>query len=239
MPTFELPDDVKAAKTNASNLAGVAVDAQSGEFTIGDILQKKVQDAYGDNVDITSGLNTNQANYLSAPSEARANYLDPNSPDYQPNPFAADRLVQRSTNNALIPYLASSQLYGQRLGNISDLIGAGTNAYGAYSSAAQGNAANAQNLYSQLLNEYTTMEGLRQSERGLDIQQQNADKPAGGGSAFPDIAAIFEQFANLVNGGGGQGEQKPNWNPGPVSSLSPGGEWFWDFESTDWVPIID
>lgn len=246
MPTtFELPEGVKATKATAMNLADQAAELAGGEHTIGDILETKVRDAYKDNEDIINKLDTAQAGYLSAPAESREKYLTPTSDAYQPNPFAADRLIQQATGNALIPYLTYSGIYGQRVGRIADLINAGTNAYKGVSAQAQAKAANALQAYQSAVDEYQMLENLRQQERQLDLREQEINKPSGSGGVESGI------LADLLNQGllSATGKAGPNYEitePKPKVDMSrkdpkihwrsPGGQWVYDFKTNDWVP---
>lgn len=67
-----------------------------------------------------------------------------------------------------------------------------------------------------------------------NIQSQIANR----GSSSSDLASLLNLF-----GGGGVGtsptERRPTTNPGAASAVSPGGQWYWDYSSGSWIPIVD
>ncbi len=215
--TFTLPTDVTKARENAISLTGAATEYKVGEATISDVLKQKVQDAYGNNKDILGGLDTSTAGYLSAPSAAREKYQGVF------NPFTRESLVDQYVANTLIPMLSYSSLYGQRMGRIEDTIGAGTRAYQAESARKESTAKAASDLYTNLLNEYVSLQQL-------NLRQQEINKPAAGGM---DFGIDKTMMAEIVSGkdldgdgliGGifpaeetGQQYESPPMSSGPVA----------------------
>jgi hypothetical protein len=143
-----LPENVTRAREEATSAATSAGNLAAGEYTIGDILKKKVTEAYQDNQDVIGKLDTATATYTGAPSAAREKF----SGIF--NPTQREALVSEYTGNQSIPMLSLSSILGQRFGRIEDTIGAGTRGYQGMVAGEQSRATNLQNLYANLLNEY-------------------------------------------------------------------------------------
>lgn len=160
----QLPAEVTNARARAEELAGVAGQYSAAEPSISDVLRQKVQQAYADNQDIIGELDAAQGSYLAAPQTARAQYEDIF------NPFQREALVSQYIQNEALPMLSYSSIYGNRLGRIDDLIGAGTRGYQAEVAARQNEAQLANQSYQNLLNEY-------QITQALEAQQAAASQP--------------------------------------------------------------
>lgn len=163
MPT---PAEITSLSKEASSLA-------AQEPLIGDLLKKKVQEVYDYNKDITEPLNTATTGYLASPNVAREKFQDIF------NPFTREKLVSQYTGQEAVPMLTLSQILGQRMGTMQDLIGAGTNAFKAQVAAKQGEANIAQK---ELENEIALAKSRSSGSGGLTstglISLFNALKPS-------------------------------------------------------------
>jgi hypothetical protein len=203
----ESKQKVSSAMSNYTNLA-------SGQATIAETLKQKALEAYKNNEDIVKPLDTATADYYNAPSVAREKYQDIF------NPFTREKLVSQYTTNAGLPMQALSNVLGNRMGRIDDLIGSGTNAYKAQVTAAQDAVQQAQAEYDNLLKEY-------------EINQKNAP------SATSPIMAALQA---ILTGGGSTStptaptEPEPMYSPGGNQSgiKSAGGQWTW--ADNKWIP---
>lgn len=178
-----LPDNITAARESAQSLSGSAGQMASESFKVGDILKQKALDAYKNNQDIIKPLDEATTEYVQAPSEARARYVDPQSENYVFNPFQAENLVSQYVSQQAIPMLMLSSILGQRFGRIDDTIGAGTRAYQAAAAAEQARAQQAQNLYTNLLNEYQITQQLESQRLADELAREKweYDKATSGG----------------------------------------------------------
>lgn len=187
-----LPENITQAREQAQSLATGAGQLASEQFTIGDTLKQKALDAYNANQDIIKPLDVATTDYIQAPSEARAKYVDPESESYVFNPFQAENLVSQYVSQQAIPMLGLSSILGQRFGRVDDIIGAGTRAFQAQTAAEQGRAQQAQGLYQDLLSEYLATEEL-------DIARQKLKDGEGG---IPGTTGTYQEGEIFVGDDG-------------------------------------
>jgi hypothetical protein len=153
--------------------------------------------------------------------------------------------------------LSLASVLGQRFGRVEDTIGAGTRAYTADTAAKQSAADNAWKTYNALLSEYQLTNPAKKYEAGSVGRTGYIFDPSTGeikstflgadsGSGGTDIKGLIDLlFPDGLNGGGAQQptEPKPNINmnnfPQGGNYRSPGGQWAYDWQSSDWVPVID
>lgn len=156
-----LPQDVVNARNNAQSLTSSAGQMQGNQLAVGDVLKQKVQEAYAQNQDIIKPLDVATQDYIQSPKVGREKYQDIF------NPFTREKLVSQYTGTTALPMLSLSSILGNRMGRIDDTLGAGVRGYEAATTAKINEANAAQTLYKNLLDEYTTMETLRQSDKKL------------------------------------------------------------------------
>lgn len=178
---MELPQNITQARESAQALTAGASELGAQQHSIGDVLKQKALDAYKANQDIIKPLDVATTEYIQAPSEARAKYVDPGSENYVFNPFQAENLVSQYVSQQAIPMLGLSSILGQRFGRIEDTIGAGTRAFQAQVAARQAKAQQAQQMYQDLLNEYVTGEDMRLAREKWEWDKANAGGGGGGG----------------------------------------------------------
>lgn len=232
---IQLPAEVQQARQAATTSAGRANELAAYQPKVEDVLKQKALDAYGANQDLIPQLDVATQSYLEAPQVGREQYQDIF------NPFQREALVSQYTGQQSLPMLSLGSVLGQRFGRVDDIIGAGGRAFESAALTEQARAQQEGQNYQNLLNEYVTLENLRQSERGLDISE--ADAGGGGGIDLSGVLSLLAMGGMGETGGAGgylePTEPMPNYNPGPVSAVSPNGEWFWDFSSGEWIPIGD
>ena len=153
-----LPANIEQARTGAQTLAQKAGELTSGQYTVGDVLKQKALDAYGASQDIVKPLDVATQEYLTAPQVAREKYADVF------DPFARERLTAQYTGQQALPMLSLASILGQRFGRVEDVIGAGTRAYQAQTSAAQQAAQLGRQSYTDLLSEYQLIQQLAQQQ---------------------------------------------------------------------------
>lgn len=242
-----LPANITQARETAQSLAAGAGELGAKQFTVGDVLKQKALDAYKSSQDIIKPLDEATTGYLQAPSEARAKYSDPTSENYIFNPFQAEKLTSQYVGQQSLPMLMLSSMLGQRFGRMEDIVGTGTRAFQAQSAAQQAKATQAQNLYTNLLNEYqltkpsySTLDlgGTKAiiDEEGNITQRYPVTKKPGTADDSSDIyQKILEQY---LNQGRGTAEPEPQYSPaGGAGSFSEGGGWY--FDGADWLQVVD
>ena len=187
-----LPDYLTQAAQGAQTAQQSASQLGAYAGSIPDALKKSVQNAYKDNQDVLTQLDTATADYLQSPSEARVKFQN------IWNPFQRESLVSQYTSNQAIPMLSYSGIYGQRMGRAGDLINAGVGAYQADVAAQQAVADAAQRAYKNALTQYQ----LEEDRRRWEAEQSAANQPS-----------MLEQLlASLLNGDGQQSES-PDFIP--------------------------
>jgi hypothetical protein len=177
-----LPDYLTQAAQGAQTAQQSASQLGSYAGSIPDALKKAVQNAYKDNQDVLTQLDTATADYLQSPSEARVKFQN------IWNPFQRESLVSQYTSNQAIPMLSYSGIYGQRMGRAGDLINAGVGAYQADVAAKQAAAELAQQTYENALTQYQ----LEEDRRRWEAEQ------AGQQSLFDFLRQMQEQINNPV-----------------------------------------
>ena len=163
-----LPDYLTQAAQGAQTAQQSASQLGSYAGSIPDALKKAVQNAYKDNQDVLTQLDTATADYLQSPSEARVKFQN------IWNPFQRESLVSQYTSNQAIPMLSYSGIYGQRMGRAGDLINAGVGAYQADVAAQQAVADAAQRAYENALQQYQ----LEEDRRRWEYEQSLANQPS-------------------------------------------------------------
>ena len=96
------------------------------------------------NKDIIEAQNKAMSEYFMAPSKAREKYQN------IWDPFARERLVTEERTQAYAPYATLTDILGQRMGSISDIIQAGTGAFTAATGAQESAATLARQKYQDL-----------------------------------------------------------------------------------------
>lgn len=145
MPTQQ---DVTQARTTAQQAASQAADLTGGAYNVESILKQRLDEAYDSHQDIVGPLDEATATYLSSPQVAREKYQDIF------NPFSREKLVSQYVGQESIPMLSLSNILGSRKGSIADTIKAGTGAYQAQATTAQGQADLQRQIYQDLLGEF-------------------------------------------------------------------------------------
>lgn len=143
-----LPANIQQAQQSSQTALKTAGEMASSAYTIPDILKKKINEALNYNQDIVGPLDTATQDYMASPSVGREKYQD------IWNPFQRESLVSKYVGNQAIPMLTLSSILGQRMGNVQDFIGAGTNAFKAQASAAENAAKLERQNYEDLLGQY-------------------------------------------------------------------------------------
>lgn len=151
----EIPGNITQVGQQAANLAGVAGSAAAGSYTVGDILQKKISEAYNYNQDIISKLDEFTQGYFSAPSEAREKYQNIF------NPFSREKLISQYVGTQALPMLSQANVLGARMGGISDLVSSAVGGYQAQVAEKQALAQAKQQEYENMLNEFKINQELQ------------------------------------------------------------------------------
>lgn len=193
----QLPDYLTTAQQGAETAAKDVASISSYAGSMPDALKKSIQQAYQDNQDVISQLDTATADYLQAPSEARVKFQD------IWNPFQRENLVSQYTSNKAIPMMSWSGIYGQRMGRAGDLLNAGVGAYESDVAAKQAAAELAQQTYENALNQYQ----LEEDRRRWEAEQAAQD-------------SLLKQIMDAIDAIKNQGQEEPD----PIYEETPAGD---------------
>lgn len=218
MTAVDLPANITSAREASTAATSNFADMATGQATIGDILKQKTIDLYNNNQDIVGPLDTATQTYLQSPQVAREKYQDIF------NPFTREKLVSQYVGNESMPMLSLSNIYGNRLGRIQDIIGAGTNAYTSAMTAEQAKAEQARQLYTDLLKEYVTSENLASQKQADDLAWQKFmyDQSSGDGDIYDQILMSY-----LGGGMGGTSVGGDMYESPPMTPSFAGQEMEW------------
>ena len=181
--------NLESARTGAEQAATNLQDYGTAATLLPEKLREAVMNKVNYNKDIIEAQNKAQADYFAAPSAARAKYSDPGSADYIFNPFQAENLVSQERAQAYAPYASLTDILGQRMGRIEDIIGAGTGAFQAGLTGAQG-------AYDVARQRYQDLMDLAGIKTGLEWDQYKYLSDLGG-SGGSSVASPLDLLGNL------------------------------------------
>jgi hypothetical protein len=220
--------NIPSLQSTAEQTASTANDYQSAASLLPTKLKQAIMEKLNYNQDIISQQNQAMSNYFSAPAKAREQYQN------IWNPFERESLVSQATANAYAPYATLTQVLGQRQGNISDVVNAGTSAFNAQASAESNAAQQARQNLTDALSmaqwaygvQHPTGGGVGSASYNLQTAQ-DAQKDASMGTPLrtmiqkytgklspDDVYAIYNQFNygnnadSFQSGQGGWGTAK-------------------------------
>lgn len=130
-----------------------------------DQLKQAVQQKLDYNKDLIQQQSGAAADYFAAPAEARAMYQDVH------NPFEREKLVSQYRTQQLQPYSTLTDLLGQRMGNVSDIISSGVQGWQGMTDAARAGTQLAQQGYQNVLGEYGMGTDMYQQAQAREIQR--------------------------------------------------------------------
>ena len=205
---------LEQSRTAATNAANVANEYTGAASTYPYKLKEAIQGKLDYNRDLIEQRNKAQENAFAAPAEARLQYQDIF------NPFQREALVSRATAGAYTPLNNLNDILANRMGSISDIVGAGTAGFQSDVAAKQGAAATARQSYQDLLDLATLNTNL-----ALDVEKMNRSSSDGlnlnsmyPGFQFNPMTGTWEKTG--AGGGGDQGELVPP----PMSTMIKGRE---------------
>lgn len=130
-----------------------------------DKLKTAVQEKLDYNKDLIEQQSQAAGQYFSAPAEAREMYQD------VWDPFQREKLVSQYRAQQLEPYSALTSILGQRMGNVSDIIGAGVQGWQGLVDAAQAATGLAQQQYGNVMNQYGMGADMYQQAQSRTLQR--------------------------------------------------------------------
>ena len=159
-----IPADIVTARQRSEKATSSLGQYLKKGATIEDELRKTVGEAIDYNKDLIEMRESTMGGYLKAPAQARARFLSPESEHFVLNPYEASTAIADYVASKYVPYATTSALLSARRGQEEDIIGAGTRAFGAQTTAAQAAAEAARRTYQDMLGEYELGEDIRLRE---------------------------------------------------------------------------
>jgi hypothetical protein len=171
---YNTPELTGAAR-EAETAGTTAVNYQSAAGLLPQKLREAVMAKVDYNKDIITQQNKAQAEYFAAPSAARAEYVDPESSNYIFNPFQAEALVAQKRSLAYQPFANLTDILGQRLGTLGDIIQNGVGAFQSDVAAKQGAYEMARNKYNDLLQKAQSLMQAASEEEQLKLKREQME----------------------------------------------------------------
>ena len=167
MQYYQTPE-LGAAKTAAESAQTKANEYTAGNALLPYKLKEAVLKKLNYNQDIIKQQSEAQANWFAAPSAAREKYQN------VWNPTEREALVAKERAMAYQPYSELTDVLNTRMGNVSDIIGAGTGAYQAEGGLAQGQATLAQQKLADLYKQAEALTSALEWQKSMEQRQQEA-----------------------------------------------------------------
>jgi len=236
---FYTDPELEQARTGAQTAATQAAAYQSASALLPEKLKQAIGEKLDYNKDIIEAKNKAMAEYFQAPSAAREKYQD------IWNPFQREKLVAEERAQAYLPYANLVDILGERRAGIKDIIGAATGLFGADVTAKQSAADIARQGYLDRFSLADALAGAAQAEAQL------AKGTDDGESVLADLIKLMEITGAIETDEGTRSspteskpatseQQKKRMRDNPqIMWRSPGGQWYFDFETDDWIPIVD
>jgi len=158
IPNTNLSQYYQDPALEQARAAGETTAAQAAQYTsAGSLLPYKLKDAIlqklNYNQDLIQQQATAQAKYFQAPSQARVQYQN------VWNPQEREALVTQYRTQQYQPYATLTDLLAQRMGSISNIIGAGTASFKSLADLAGAEAERARQKYVDLFSRAQTLTG--------------------------------------------------------------------------------
>lgn len=157
----------KAQMESAGNEAArVGGESATLPFKLKEALQQKLD--Y--NKDIIGQSTDALGNYIAAPAQAREQFSN------VWDPFKREALVANARSEAFKPYQFFQDILGQRMGQVSDIVGQGVAGWQGIVQQAQALAQLAQQKYAQAYQEYMGAAGMQSEDDARRQAQENWQK---------------------------------------------------------------
>lgn len=211
--------DIQNLQKTAQGASATANDYSSAAALLPAKLKDAIQAKLDYNSDIVNQRSKALADYTAAPSASRLKYQDIF------NPFQREALVSGDVSSALGNYQGLTDILNQRMGNVNDLVGAGTGAFNAQTMAAQNAAGLARQNYMDAV------------DLGKWTYEQTHKSTAGGGG-FGNIDDLIKLLGMGGKVGGGTPAQRSEPEPmySPVKgegATSTQGQWI--YHNGEWM----
>jgi len=198
-----IPEYVTEKRDTAQQLGAEAGQLNAQSYNIQDEL-KKIMDEYtvGGKTEWSGIQGQAMSDYLQAPTQARARFYDPESPDYIFNPAKAAGAISSEIGAAEAPMLAASNLMGLFTRGEADIIGASTRDFQAKAAASAAAAQAARQAYSDTLAEFQWQQQMDLEQEKFAFQKTQANKT--GGPSYSekqseDIKRVIREAAQAPN----------------------------------------
>jgi len=204
--------DIQSYTGGASAASDKASQQYAEASGAGATLPMKLKEALGAklnyNKDIIEQQNSAMGDYFAAPAVAREKYQG------VWNPFEREKLVATARSQAYQPYANFTDILGQRMGTVSDIVGQGVAGWQSVVQQAAAIAQAAQAKYQSVLNEYLSAAGMQEKDdtraqaksqydqtlawdKTKFALEQAAKKGGGSGTGIPGVSKVDEETAKV------------------------------------------
>lgn len=239
----------------ASTQAGQAYQtAVKNAGTLPDMLYDTLNKKFTENNPLYAQRETALKNYMTVGETAPLDVLPENNQGMVFSPIEQAGMIAGKRADALAPITSLNELIGYQFGGIENIVDRTARMYDALAKAAQVEYENKRNSYRDLLelvgakaSQATTDRDFEENVRQFGLEYALNQQKTGESS---NNSALEEMLTQLILGAGEENtttptEAKPTkvpafGNPNPKTLYSSTkGEWVWDNQSYDWVPVID
>jgi hypothetical protein len=228
---------IQPLEQKATQLESAANTNAAAGMTLSDKLRTAVNERFANNP-ISQQREGALSTFLQAPDQARQVVADKVNSGTILSPTQQQSIMSGVRANATVPLVSLNDLLKSTFGNISDIVGAGTNAFNAQTANLQGQAQLARSSANTAFDRLMKQAQLDIEQQKLQLEKQKSGK----GSNF------LQQILAMAGKGGGAGsgmptEGKPTATPSDDMQArvtgqihSPSGQWIFNREIGDWQP---
>jgi hypothetical protein len=216
-------------------------DAAATQATLPDMLKTALMAKFTADNPMIKDLNNASTNFKNTVTSAPLSVMAPNNGGYIWSPNQQSDIINKTTNAALSPIAYLNDLISLSTGGISNMVTSAGNAYGAQVLKKKGAVDSAQTTLSNLMD----LLKAKQSEKEFNITN-------GSGTTTDLLSTLVDLISGKSSTNGyTPTEAKPTYFPGQGKNIvggaapkdilyhSPDGQWIYDWDSQDWVPVVD
>src|SRR3990167_287497 len=246
---YNSPELAQASGTSQQAVSAYS-QAETNAATLPDMLKEALDKKFSENNPLIQGREAALKDYMTVAETAPQSVLPENNQGMIFNPLEQAGMIAGRRAGAFAPITSYNTMIGWQQGGIQNIIEKVTKMYEAQARKAALAAEQARQKYQDILaligdkseqakKDRTFQEQVRQ----FNIEEARKGKESGGIDDFlPLLSLLMGQDQNTM-----PTEPKPTNRPGLGISnpdpnrlySSPKGEWIFDFNSNDWVPVVD
>lgn len=242
----------QGASQQASQAYSQAVTNSS---TMPDMLKRVLDKKFSTNNPLYAEREDLYKNYMNENTAAPMSVLPENNDGMVFSPLAQSQMIEGRRAGALAPITSVNDILGWQIGGIQNTVGEATKMYETLAKAKQFEAERKRQAYEDLLALVESKVAQANSDRDFaeNVRQFNVGESndASGDAMSPFEEALLEKYFGGGETANAPTEEKPTTKPRSGVDIlgrkttsgrtyhSPQGQWVFDYQSNDWVPVID